>query len=428
MGDLIDSKLVNDWILDKQSEKTRPRYRYHINQFFRFINKTPEEYINEEFFYLETQKRNKLIHQYRKNLKNFKNHLMNVPNKKGTKNLPPTIRTILSTVRSFFEFHEIELGIQFWKKLNRFSNTRISIKDSLTHEILKDILNNCPLQAQCYFMICATTGSRIGMVLQLKRKDIDINREFPTIEFNQYDTIKNKKTKIKFTTPEVRQKLQSYFNKHKFNENDYIFSALRTKKNIPMTPANAGTIFRTAYKNTKHYAKNDNTGINKITTQNLKSFTKSYFKCSDEKFKDYICEHSNDLDKRYWNLPLKELEKLYKEGYKNLLIYEKPYDTDEVKQLREEQRRNKGIIKVLSERSEQLEKQQKEYTKILNKHQEIISSLRIIKKYGNTYQYDNELGFYFPLRLKENETEHFLNKNFERIEHHDIKELKKDKK
>jgi hypothetical protein len=210
----------------------------------------------------------------------------------------------------------------------------------MTTDILRKILDHSDLQSKCIYLICATSGSRISSVLNLKRKNIDLNHKFPYITF--YSTYnKNKIIRFKIMFIEI-------FFKISFKPNDFIFPALKRKSGKPMIRQNVGHKFRLSLQKAKIEEINDNTKQRTIVVHSLKHFFKSNFKCSEPEFKSYLADHPTPRDKEYWNKPLESLEKLYEEGYKNLLVYEKPYDEDEVNKLKEKLKNTEQSLENLT--------------------------------------------------------------------------------
>lgn len=349
LEDIIKSEKIKRYLLNLPEETSREQYFYTYQKFFILLDVNPDEYIVDNFFFMENiHEKNKLISKYRKDIQFFKNTISNTINKYGRPNGDSYNRTMLIHIKTLLEYYEIELGNQFWKQTNKFKNKRDSIRDPLTPELLRKILDQCNLQSKCIFLLCATTGSRISSILNLKRKHIDMTHHFPRVHFYS-ETVKNNISKTKFTTPECKHFLESYLKTINLTPNDYIFPALKSKnKNKPMHRSNATHKFNNALTKIDLRKINDNTGQGFITIQNLKSFYKSNFKCSDIQFINYMCEHNSQLDQRYYNKPINELEKLFKEGYKNILVYELAYDTDEVKRLTKENESLKGQITIIT--------------------------------------------------------------------------------
>ena len=339
---ILKSNKIQRFLNSKRNDNTRPRYEYHILQFFLFINKNPETYLNNEYEFLQLEEKKKTSNMYKRDIEDFKNHLSTNNNKYDRDFKPATIRTILSVIKSLFTFNYIDLPDGFWKRTNDFKGYRVSITDTPTPEQLRKILDNTDLQGKCIFGIMKDSGSRINSVILLKRKDIDLGREFPIIRF-YYKNVKNGITKKKRITPETKRFLQSYFEKEHFIPEDRIF---------PMTRQNGNYKWNCAIKKTNLYHKDENTNRLTMTTHCLKRFFKTNTANIDKALCDYFCEHGNLTD-RYYDCSDEKLDKEYSKLVNNLLVYERPYDIDSrVKQMQKELSEVKGSNKLLKNKFE----------------------------------------------------------------------------
>jgi integrase len=363
---ILNSDKIKRFLRSRRTQGTRGRYPYFIEKYFKFVNENPDTYLIEDYDFLEVSEKKKYYKKYRRDLEDFKIHLINDLNKYGRDNKPSSNRTILSCLKSLFTYCEIDLPVSFWKQLNDFKNIRASKVVPLDHDRLKQILDHTDIQGKCMFTIMATSGSRPSSVLKLKYGDIELDHEFPRVTF-YYKNVKSGKTKTKRLSPESKRFLQSYFKLHDFKENDYIFPSPRNP-NKPMTRQNANYKWDCALKKAKLYEKDRNTGRATITMQRLKGFFKSNFKQSDDnKLRDYFAEHT-DLDERYINMTEKQIDNLYSENVSKLLIYERAYDTDErIKQLKKELEKKSGQIKILKDKIEPLEGINKSYEERIRK-------------------------------------------------------------
>jgi len=281
---------------------------------------------------------------YKKDIEDYKNHLEYELNKQNRENKPATKRTQLSVIKSLFTYCEIDLPTSFWQRINNYKNSTASKTDTPTPEQLRKIFDNTDLQGRCLFGIMKDSGSRISSVILLKHKDIDINKDFPIITF-YYKNVKNGITKKKCITHETKHFLESYFEKHKFKPDDKIF---------PMTRQNANYKWNCAIEKTNLKQKDTNTNRLTMTTHCLKRFFKVYTSNIDKTLCDYFCEHGN-LNDRYYQLPDNLLQKEYSKLSKTLLIYERAYDIDKrIEQLQKESNEKTGQIKILRDKTEQL--------------------------------------------------------------------------
>ena len=343
--EILESKKINRFINSLHSKSTRIRYEYFITEYFMFVKENPDTYFTEGYEFLKPQNKQKIAGKYKADLQEFKNKLINEPNKQGRDMKDPSIRTTLSCIKSLFTYCEIDFPIAFWQNLNNFKNSRTSETETPSVEQFRTILDNTDIQGKCIFLIMATTGSRIESVLQLKRKDIDMEHEYPRVMF-YYKNVKSGITKAKRVTPECRHFLDSYFSNNNFTPEGKLFR---------MTRQNADYKWKCALKKAKLYKKDDNTGRCTMTTHCLKrffitNFSKANFG-NNEQWANYFAEHRSDLDRRYKDYDENYIDEQYAKGVPFLLIYEKPIDADiRIKQIKQENRELKGQVKVLTDK------------------------------------------------------------------------------
>jgi len=139
--EILKSLKIKRFLKSKTNDSTKKRYEYHITEFFKFLNKDPENYLIDDYEFLTLEEK-----KFRKNLNEilriFKNHLAYNDNKYGINNKPSSIRTILSVIKSLFTYNDIDFSQGFVKRTNNYRNSRTSIAETPTPEQLRKILDN----------------------------------------------------------------------------------------------------------------------------------------------------------------------------------------------------------------------------------------------------------------------------------------------
>ena len=388
-----------------------------------YVNENPDTYLVDDYEFLETRERKKLSKRYRENLQDFKSKLMNEPNKQGRDMKDPSIRTTLSCVKSLFTYFEIDLPIAFWKNLNNFRNNRTSVTETPSADEYRKILDNTDIQGKCIFLIMSTTGSRIESVLNLRRKDVDMNYEYPRIVF-YYKNVKGGTTKVKRTTSECKHFLETYFSLNDFTPEGRLFR---------MTRQNADYKWKCALKKAGLYKLDENTGRCTMTTHCLKryfitNFSKANFG-NNEQWTDYFAEHRTDLDRRYKDYDENFIDERYAKGVPYLLVYERPVDADiriiqmkkEYQQMKEDKdklRRQLDMVVIKNDYNEQeFNKRLSAIEKNLNIYTDTNNSETIEK----VDMISSALGEAFG--LPKEQIKDFMNKGLANLQKSDKKEL-----
>lgn len=405
-SDILESEKLKKFINSKPSIETRDKYKNFCKDYFLFVNEAPDTYFIENYEFLPTNKKMIYSKKYKTDLGNFRIKLMNEPNAQGRKSVSSSIRTQLSCIRSLFTYCEIDLSIGFWKQWNNFKNTRAGIRQTPTHEQIAKILDHLTLQGKIIALLEATTGSRSGSIIKLQRKHITLGDEYPTIRFTARTT-KSNRPMIKKTTPETGRLLESYFNEHKFNPEDYIFPG-RTKiptphdkhkyrmiedRKKPMTRRNYNDMFTRAIKKAELYEKNDETGQSIMPPHTFKNFFRSKASKGSETLSRYFADHSG-LDATYKNLSDKDLSQEYAKISPHLLIYEKPVDTDmTVKELKKEIEKLNGKLKYASDSARENQEAKMQYIEQFNRLDAKIQQIEENVKTSFTNQHSQNLAY-----------------------------------
>jgi integrase len=142
---------TEDFLLEFRSPSTRKTYRIALEQFFAFKNTTQEEYL--------ATKQN-----YCHDLKIFVNDLL-------ARKTPKTTRTYVGGVISFLQSNEIEMPRNIWEKLS-IVNRAVTKDDVPTKEELRSILTHSDVCGRAMILLGASSGLRIGDILNLKLKDV----------------------------------------------------------------------------------------------------------------------------------------------------------------------------------------------------------------------------------------------------------------
>jgi len=355
--EILKSNKIIRFLNSRHSQETRGGYEGDIIRFFKFVGENPETYLIKDYEFLELEEKKKSSNKYKRDLEDYKIYLMNYKNSDVEKYKDGTIRTKLSIIHSCFTFNEIDFPTGFWKRLNNFKNTVSSIRETPTPEQLRKILDNTDIQGKCIFGIMKDSGSRIGSVISLKKEDINMDRIYPSVNFYS-KSVKNRITKTKRITPETKHFLESYFDKHQFKESDRIF---------PMTKQNATYKWGVALKKTKFFKEDKHTNRSTMTTQCLKRFFKTNTFNIHKGLSDYFSEHNN-LDQRYINMSNEKLDKEYAKFVNELLVYERPYDTDiRIKHLQKDNDELQGKLKFTKDKLSIIENKNEGYEQKFSK-------------------------------------------------------------
>ncbi len=202
-------KTIEDYI-KYLGKNTQVGYRANLNNFFRFLNIKPDEYLN-------------LGRDYEKDIQDFAYSIRSRP--------PKTQNSYISVLRGFFEHYDIDIKSKIWRQIRRrnhiIGNKPISEDFIPNNENLRKILNHCKsAKDKSLFLFVATTGMRIDEVLNLTFDDVDMENRHVTVRaFDMKGGNFNTKTGVKrhtFFTEETKEALESWLKeREKFFTNGY---------------------------------------------------------------------------------------------------------------------------------------------------------------------------------------------------------------
>jgi len=328
--------IIEDYLKIYERETTITLIRFSLNKYFKFIKTTPEKYIKRD----------------RQKIKNDIISFRNSINKLA----PYTISNYINNVRSFLEYHDVDLNDKFWKKLRSTGKIKIGLtRDRIpTITELKNILNRSTLFQKTIILIALSSGTRIGEILKLELNDIDFNSK-PTLINIRSEIAKNKKQRYTFITPETTNLLKEWLK----DRDEYIKKSERycVHPNTKIKPSNRKTIFPFCYQTFYNRFKKtlEQSELNEKDIQSarciihphtLKKFFRTKSKI-EEDYRNYFLAHTGYLP-TYFKPNLDDLKKEYIKGIPNLSIFDKQYLEDDLNQQKDRILEQQKEIKELS--------------------------------------------------------------------------------
>ena len=103
---------VADFLNEFTSKATIRLYRYHIKNFFKAIDKSPDEYIKDVRL-MNPEERLRNLDRYEKDIKKYHHKLIEIGRS------PTNITVAINTMRVFLKHHKIYLDDEIWKNIKR---------------------------------------------------------------------------------------------------------------------------------------------------------------------------------------------------------------------------------------------------------------------------------------------------------------------
>jgi len=335
INDLDKYKVIGNFLRKFPNYKTKHGYKSSLKQFFDFIDKNPDEYIRTDFRTLKNEEKIKVQDLYESDITTFWSNMI-------SRNVPPkTINYYIATIRVLLQHYRITIDDVFWKDLRRRGNGShaVTIDKPITTEILENILNHAELKARALFLMTASSGMRIGEVLQLKPNDIDLEST-PTKITVRAETTKNKTTRITFISDEATRFLKEWLKER----DEYLETASKRTKIVayhgiitkstddprifPFSVDTTRDIWIRLITKAGYTEKDERTGWYKIHIHGLRKFFRSYFSRSESPNSRDIAEvlmgHNGYLNAEYLRFTEDQLKEEYQKAVKHLLIFDRP--------------------------------------------------------------------------------------------------------
>ena len=256
---------------------------------------------------------------------------------------PNTVKLYLIKIRSIFEeIGNIEINSRLFNKRVKVPKAEEEDPEPFTKEQMRLLLDRCSNHGKLKYMVLKDTGCRIGELVQLRKKDIDISKSPMEIKI-QASYTKTKKARIAFVTRETAPMLKRLLNKKQ--DDELIFG---TSEDEYVATGTEKTLF--AYYR-KELAKDypefgdiyQSNGRHKKTIHSLRSFTAT--QCAEAI--DETWGHGYIGHKKYLGQYIRNQEKMsemFQRSENYLMIYEtiEVVDQDErVKKLEEKQEQSR---------------------------------------------------------------------------------------
>jgi integrase len=328
-----------------------------------------------------------------------------------------TFRDKITTIKTFFEYNDIEISPRKFKVKVRYPKTIFKHKEAIDKEDIIKILNGCSdLRLKTYVMMLAATGCRAVEALSTRLKDLDLESN-PAKLIIRGEFTKTKVDRYVFLTKELVQQLKIFidykYRKRRIcyidnsieknvkkktiteyripekNLNDLIFSVYQVDKSRPETlyfnlvAAFAKTLDRLGMGSREE----SNDRRRKITLHSYRRYVKSTI--SDLGYSDYSEWFIGHAGSTYWRKKDSEKAEIFKKIEPYLTFLNVPQlerqGADLQTKIEELQDINQLLRNKQNEKEEQIKKLEESVAFLADKFNAFLAS-----QPGNTILYDND--------------------------------------
>jgi integrase len=185
---------------------------------------------------------------------------------------PLTIRNKLNTIKTFLRRNGIKFDEEFWEDLNiGTKGARAQTMDRIpTKDELKRLIMTMPIYGKALFLVSESSGGRIGELLQINLKDLDLTKDPARIILRGEHT-KTHNSRIIFISSEAKEWISIWLK----NRDSYIKKKsldLKDTRLFPFTTRNAADIWGYALEKTDLVEKDSSTGRLLVHIHSLRKF------------------------------------------------------------------------------------------------------------------------------------------------------------
>lgn len=182
-----------------------------------------------------------------------------------TEKLSPTSsKYYLGHIMTWFRVNGVTINETKYKREIRWNKTHKELKYTPGRAVIQTIINNCTsFQYRLFYFIAVATGARQSEILSLRKMDIDLNNEIPSVHFLAENT-KTKQERYSFLTPECADILKKYYLSENIAPEEKIF-----KINCEALQVQFHSL-RKKIGHTEQYS----TGTAKLSIHRLRAYTK----------------------------------------------------------------------------------------------------------------------------------------------------------
>ena len=191
-----------------KSHATRQTYRLALNKFREFLRTTHNTDLEE----LVHACKNKALDPIAI-LDEFYAYLTHCKLKTGKIGYSNSSMTTQITVaKEFLNSQDLHIYNEDLKQKFRLPKRQVVFEEGLSKEILVRLLHNCTPKLQTAILMCASSGMRLGELVQLRTSDIDFDTTPTTIKLRA-ETTKTRETRFTHISAEATKALKDYLHK-----------------------------------------------------------------------------------------------------------------------------------------------------------------------------------------------------------------------
>lgn len=310
---------IEEYLAGFEKKNTVKTKRMHLNNYFKFIGRGPDEYFGDGRDYE----------------KDFLSYAQGMP---GV--TPWTRSARLNCVKLFFEENEINISRKLWKKVSRKRPRAVTNDTIPTNAQLQRILAHGNTRDKALFLTLSSSGMRIVECLSLEMEDIDLDQDPAKIRI-RWEIAKNDVPRTCYISSEAKIFVEEWLKER----TAYLEAACKKGQHLNVKNPDDNTLFCFSYTNAwkiwdrllrvSGYNQRDrSTKIHLMHIHTLRKFFEtrmSYAGVSPDIYQ-MLEGHEGYLDSSYKRYTEQELADAYKKGMHSLLVFDTQTDLTDVRE------------------------------------------------------------------------------------------------
>jgi len=345
---------IADFIDQYSNRNTRKGYTGAVRRFLASVYGEPTDPADWEH----------LADRYFSEDRDYQGDLLRFAGNQGD-SAPKTVRARITAIKEFFIFSDIEIREKQIRAIRKRipKGGAITVEKDLDVTTLQSIVHHSPVILRAMVLLMASSGMRIGEVLQLKIADIDLSKGIGHITIRvlqRGEGVKGGQQRYTFCSTEavgmvaewlkVRDRyLESSMNKaHGLNQ-----SKIRNDERVfPVSKSTIAAMWCNALEKAGHSSRDPVTHRLQITPHSLRKFFSSQLALAAPRdIVELLMGHSGYLSDAYRRYPKKQVEEIYRKAEAYVTVHM----TDEIRELRtttdKKMQAHSEIIETLVQRS-----------------------------------------------------------------------------
>lgn len=218
-----NSKIIADYVAKYSNPSSGAGYKGAIESFLRCTyGLKKEDRKNHDYEALLVQYLNDKNRKHSEDIKAFSVYL--IKNSKSKQ----SVRQVLTYAVKFLKAQGVVILQDFVQDIKRETKGgSATIDETLTNEIICKILQGADVRNRAIFLVAASSGLRIGELLSLSMKDINLDSN-PVRLIVRADKSKNKHARFTFITTEAKDAVQAWLK----NKDSYLKQSAKHNQNL----------------------------------------------------------------------------------------------------------------------------------------------------------------------------------------------------